>query len=49
MDVLQTASFERRLQEIADRHAAIRIDVAAQRMRRGIFGDWKSVGHGATA
>src|ERR1700722_4666982 len=46
MDVLRTASFERRFKEITDRDAAIRIDVAAQRMQRGIFGDWKSVGHG---
>jgi putative addiction module killer protein len=46
MDVVRTASFERRVQEISDREAVIRIDVVAQRMRRGIFGDWKNVGHG---
>jgi putative addiction module killer protein len=46
MDVVRTASFERRVAEISDREAVVRIDVAAQRMRRGIFGDWKNVGHG---
>ena len=46
MEVIRTAAFERRVQEISDREAVIRIDVVAQRMRRGIFGDWKNVGHG---
>ncbi len=46
MDVVRTALFERRVLEISDREAVIRIDVAVQRMRRGIFGDWKNVGHG---
>jgi putative addiction module killer protein len=46
MDVMRTAVFERRVLEITDREAVIRIDVVAQRMRRGTFGDWKNVGHG---
>src|ERR1700709_780215 len=46
MDVVRTASFERRVSELSDREAVIRMDVAAQRMRRGNFGDWKNVGHG---
>ena len=46
MDLLRTALFERRLVEIRDRQAVVRIDVAAQRMRHGIFGDRKPVGHG---
>ena len=46
MDVLRTASFERRLLEIADGRARSRINIAAQRMREGNFGDRKSVGHG---
>jgi putative addiction module killer protein len=46
MDVVRTASFEKRLLEIADARARSRINVAAQRMRTGNFGDSKSVGHG---
>ncbi|HEX3896770.1 MAG TPA: type II toxin-antitoxin system RelE/ParE family toxin [Rudaea sp.] len=46
MDVLRTASFERRLLEVADGRARSRINVAAQRMREGNFGDSKAVGHG---
>ena len=46
MEVVRTALFERSLTEIHDRQAVFRIDIAAQRMRRGIFGDRKSVGHG---
>jgi putative addiction module killer protein len=45
MDVLRTASFERRFQDIADKRALSKIGIAMQRMRRGNFGDFKSVGH----
>lgn len=46
MEVVRTAPFEWRMLAISDREAVIRIDVTVQRMRRGIFGDKKSVGHG---
>ena len=46
MEVIRTVPFERRLLEIADGRARSRINVAAERMRKGNFGDFKSVGHG---
>jgi putative component of toxin-antitoxin plasmid stabilization module len=44
MDVLRTSLFEKRLLEIADAKARSRVNIAAQRMRAGNFGDSKSVG-----
>ncbi len=46
MDVVRTTSFEKRLLGIADTRARSRVNIAAQRMRTGNFGDSKSVGHG---
>jgi len=46
MEVVRTALFSQRLQQISDIQATVRIDAAAQRMSRGIFGDWKALGRG---